>query len=347
MARRVPGVPNTMKIQTLLALAGLLASFAAYADTVVLLNGDRLSGRVVSLEAGKLVFATAYAGELKLPWDQIRNLESDGKVRVQLADGTLLNGQLLTAPDGRARVKVSELVETAPIPIAQVTALNPPMGGDKVKLTGRANLGGTFSRGNTEEDTLHADAEMVARTASNRYTVGGEVNEASTQRVTTASNWRLNMKYDHFFKDKSYFYTVGLFERDTQADLDMRTSLGFGAGRQIFEEERRNLSLEGGLSFVNEDYGTAADQSFPGLRAALKYDQLFWDDKFKFFHTSELLASIDDSADYLLKTRTGVRIPVGKSLNLSTQVNLDYDNLPAPGKDTTDSALLFSVGYGF
>lgn len=218
---------------------------------------------------------------------------------------------------------------------------------DKVKRTGRANLGGTFARGNTEEDTLHVDAEMVARTASNRYTVGGELNEVSKQGATTTSNWRLTMKYDHCFRDKRYSYTVGLFESDTQADLNLRTSLGFGAGWQIFEEARRNLSLEGGLSVVNEDYETAPDQNFPSLRAALKYDQLFWDDRLKFFHASELLASIEDSSDYLIKTRTGIRIPVGKSLNFGTQINLDYDALPAPGKDSTDTALIFSVGYGF
>lgn len=337
---------NTMRLASGVLL-GLLAAGAARADTVVLRNGDRLSGRVVSLEAGKLVFATTYAGEVKLPWNQLRHLESDAKVRVQLADGTLLNGQLLAAPDGRARIKVSDLVETAPIPMEQVMALNPPLDRDKVKMSGHANLGGSFSRGNTEEDTLHADAEMVARTPSNRYTVGGEVNEASQQGVTTTSNWRLGMKYDHFFKDKRYLYTVGLFESDSQADLNLRTSLGFGAGWQLFEDNERNLSLEAGLSLVNEDYELAADQSFPSLRAALKYDQLFWEDRLKFFHASELLASVENSSDYLIKTRTGIRLPVSKAVNLSTQVNLDYDALPAPGKDSTDTALIFSVGYGF
>jgi len=284
---------------------------------------------------------------VKLPWNQLRHLESASRVRVQLADGTLLNGQLLAAPDGRARIRVSDLVETAPIPLERVTALNPPLDRDKVKMTGHANLGGTFSRGNTEEDTLHADAEMVARTPSNRYTVGGEVNEASKQGTTTTSNWRLAMKYDHFFKDKRYFYTVGQFESDAQADLNLRTSLGLGAGWQVFEEARRNLSLETGLSMVNEDYEIAPDQSFPSLRAALKFDQLFWDDRLKFFHTSELLASIENSSDYLIKTRTGIRLPVTRAVNLSTQLNLDYDALPAPGKDSTDTALIFSVGYGF
>ena len=330
-----------------LLLVTMLTAMTAHADTLTLVNGDRLTGRVVSLEAGKLVFTTTYAGDLKLPWAQVRNLESEDKVRVQLSDGNLIHGQLVAAPDGQARVKVSDLMETVPIAIDRLTALNPPQDRDKVKLAGHANLGGTFTRGNTEEDTLHADAEMVARTTTNRYTLGGVINEASSGGSTNTSNWRLAMKYDHFLKEKTYLYATGLFEQDTQAGLNLRTSLGFGAGRQIFEEKHRNLSLEGGLSYVNEDYETPPDQNFPSLRAAIKYDQLFWGDQLKFFHASELLASLEDSSDYLLKSRTGIRMPVGKTLNISTQVNWDFDNLPAPGKKSTDTAMIFSLGYGF
>lgn len=332
--------------KTCLALA-LWASLPAVADTLILDNGDRLTGRVLGLEGGRLEFRTAYAGTLKLPWARVRHLESDEKVRVRLSDGSLLNGRLLAAPDGKLRIRVSELVETAPIPLDRVTAFNPPETPHKVKLAGRANLGGSFVRGNTEEDNLHLDAELVARTPTNRYTLGGEVNEASKAGNNTTSNWRGTMKYDHFLGDKNYLYTTGLFEHDAQADLNLRTSLGFGGGRQFYEGKRRNLSLEGGLSYVNEDYELAPDNSYPSLRAALRYDELFWGDRLKFFHAGDLLMSVEDSGDWLLKTRTGIRVPVAKSLNLSTQVNLDYDNRPAAGKDELDSALIFSVGYGF
>lgn len=336
-----------MQTRPLLILALLAAPLAVSADTLTLDNGDRLTGKVVSLEGASLVFETGYAGRIKLPWARVKHLESDERVRVQLSDGSLLNGQLLPAPGGQVRVKVSELVQTAPIPLDQVTAFNPPLDRDKVKLGGRANLGGSFARGNTEEDNLHLDAEVVARTPTNRYTLGGEVNEASKAGANTTSNWRGTMKYDHFLNEKTYLYATGLFEHDDQADLSLRTSLGVGAGHQFFEEKTRNLFLEGGLSYVNEDYDIAPDDSYPSLRAALKYDQLFWGERLKFFHNSELLMSVQDSGDYLLKTRTGIRVPVAKSLNLSTQVNVDYDNTPAAGKDTTDTALIFSVGYGF
>ncbi|RPJ21290.1 MAG: DUF481 domain-containing protein, partial [Desulfobacteraceae bacterium] len=42
----------------------VLAWGQASADEVWLKNGDRLTGKVVSLDAGTLVFKTSYAGDL-------------------------------------------------------------------------------------------------------------------------------------------------------------------------------------------------------------------------------------------------------------------------------------------
>jgi len=336
-----------LKEYALALWAALAVPGLAGADVVTLKNGDRLTGSIVALEAGQLVLASPYAGKLTLPWAEIAQVESDDKVRVQLADGTLLNGRLLPAPAGQARVKVGEVVETAPFPLQQVTAFNPPTDRHKVKLSGRANLGGTYTSGNSEEKTLHADGELVARTPTNRYTLGGEVNESAKDGTETASNWRLNMKYDHFLADKNYLYAAALMEHDGQAGLNLRTSLGLGAGRQFVESREHNFSLEGGLSYVNEDYDIAPDEGYPSLRAALKYDRMFWDERLQFFLASDLHMSVQDAQDFLLKTRTGLRVPVKKQLNFTGQVNVDYDNTPAPGKDSTDTALIFSVGYGF
>ncbi len=120
---------------------------AVHADSVVMTNGDRLSGQVISMADGQLVFATAFAGEVKIPWDKLRNLQSDTPVRVRLADGSLLIGQLLAAPAGQTRVKAGSLPETEALPLARVSALNPPMDPDKVKLGGHANLVPTDANG--------------------------------------------------------------------------------------------------------------------------------------------------------------------------------------------------------
>jgi hypothetical protein len=51
-----------------------LAAPALHADTVVMKNGDRLTGTTIKLEAGKLTFKAAYADPIALAWDQVASL---------------------------------------------------------------------------------------------------------------------------------------------------------------------------------------------------------------------------------------------------------------------------------
>ena len=85
--------------------------------------------------------------------------------------------------------------------------------------------------------------------------------------------------------------------------------------------------------------------SFPGARLALKYQQALWQKKLTLFHTGDLLLSLESIDDYLYLSRTGVRLPIGDGFSLGAQMSFDYDAIPAAGKDTTDTALIFNLNY--
>ena len=327
-----------------LGLAAFAASSAA-ADTVTLRNGDRLSGTVVKMEADTLWFETAYAGTLKLPWGEVGRIETDAPVRLKLDDSAEFDTRLATSAERELSVQPGGVGEPAPLPLDRVVAINPPRHPDRTVLSGRASLGGSFARGNTEADTLHLDGELVARNQTQRVTLDGELNEASQNGVDTLSNCRVGLKADHFLDERTYAYANTRFDHDGQADLDLRSTLGVGVGRQFVERDDLKFSLEGGLSLVHEDYGVAPDERFPGARAALRYEQGFWGNRLRVFHSSDLLLSLETIEDYLLQTRSGFRVPMGNGLSLGAQVNLDYDAVPATGKDSTDTALLFKLDY--
>ena len=336
---------NTLKHDWKIVAAGCLFTSTALADTVTLLNGDRLSGTLVRLETHTLWLKTPYAGTLKLPWAQVGRIDTDAPVRVRLADGTELDGQLQADRARQVRIRIGSLAETAPLALDRIDAINPPRQGGRTVLSGRASLGGNLTRGNTDAQTLHLDGELVARNASQRVTLDGELNEAGQDGVDTASNWRLGMKYDHFASERTYFYANTRFDHDGQAGLDLRSTLGVGAGRQLFERDDLKLSLEGGLSLVNEDYAHAADTQFPGARFGARYEQTIWQGRLTLFHNSDLLLSLESLDDYLYQSRTGFRVPMGNRFSLGTQVNFDYDAVPAAGKGSADTALLFKLDY--
>ena len=63
--------------RTIVAAALLLLPFSVLADTVVLKNGDRLTGTVNQLAGGKLTVTTSYAGAVTITWDDVSSVKLD------------------------------------------------------------------------------------------------------------------------------------------------------------------------------------------------------------------------------------------------------------------------------
>jgi putative salt-induced outer membrane protein YdiY len=153
------------------------------------------------------------------------------------------------------------------------------------------------------------------------------------------------MKYDHFFTKKWYGYANATGEQDEFKDLDLRVTLGAGAGYQFIESDRTNLSLEAGLSYVNENYIIAEDNSFVAGRWALRFDHFILPKSLQYFLYHTGLQSVEDSDDLILFTQTGFRIPFYKNLNITAQFNWEYDKSPSPGKKESDYTYLLTFGY--
>ncbi|WP_293775661.1 YdiY family protein [uncultured Oxalicibacterium sp.] len=336
---------HVVRASTFVSLLALCT--AAHAATVTLHNGDKISGTLKQMTDDTLVFESGVFGEIKIPFKEVSQLTTDDDVRVQLSDGTALKGQVVVREDDEIRVRSQPAEPAQTISRAQLAAINPPIIDESMKYSGRLDLGGAFNRGNSNDDKLNVNGELVARDIKNRYTLGWELNEASSADVTTTSNRRLLAKYDRFLNAKDYVFVSAKAENDKMADLELRTSLGTGYGRQFIETPQTKLSGELGLNYVKERYYVAPDESFPTLSLGVKYDRKFWDDKLVFFEYLSIDASLEDASDTLVRNRVGFRVPISKGLNLSTQFNLDYDNQPVPGKKKSDRAFIVSIGYGF
>ena len=230
---------------------------------------------------------------------------------------------------------------------SDLARLNPPVIDPSVKYSGRATLGGTFNQGNSSDEMLNLDAELVARTPDKRYAINMAVNEARAFGFTTASRRLLTAQHDIFLSQKNYVFVNARAQSDVLADLNMRTSLGTGYGRQIIENTATKLSAEVGVSYVSEKYEIAPDRSYPALSLALNYEHKFFNNALVFFNNTHLTGSRHESASTLVTNKLGFRLPIANGLNLTTQFNLAYDSSPPTGIKPTDSSLIFGVGYVF
>lgn len=87
------------------ALAALIlvlafSSQVSQADQIVLSNGDRLTGKVVSKAEDRLKFHTEYAGDINVDWKDVVSIATDDPVTVLSPGGELRTGRLEKTPSG-------------------------------------------------------------------------------------------------------------------------------------------------------------------------------------------------------------------------------------------------------
>ena len=338
-----------MKLRRLLLSCLLLLVFfsSSLADTVLLKNGDRITGKVMGLENNKLTLNTAFAGKIMILWSEVATLETDAPVRLILESESAVVSQLTASGSGQVAVTLPEAKNPLTISLSQVALINPPPSGPAVKLSGRINTGINISDGNTQTQSVSLDGELVARSKINRFTIGATYQRDEDDGEKTADNSSGYIKYDHFLSEKWYLLANVTGTQDDFKDLNLRTDAGVGVGYQFWETDRRNLSLEAGLSYVNEDFIEAEDEDFSAGRWAVDFDQLLWDSPVQFFHGHEGLVSIEDTNDLIIRSRTGVRVPVYKGLTSAIEVRWEWDNSPAEDQENSDTDYMFSLGYSF
>lgn len=311
------------------------------ADQITLSNGDRLTGTVQRLSGGKVVIETDYAGEIPVDLKSITSIVTEGEMTVVLDDDTRTFGRL--SGDGE-RLQVAG--DTGPIDAGRVTSILPGrVTGDEWKVSGRINVGASDSSGNTEVTRIHGDAEVIARKARNRYTLGGRGNYASDRDTETESNATAYAKYDRFLTEKWYLYANTSFENDKFKDLRLRSTLGVGTGYQFFDTPRTILSLEGGIDYVHTDFYTQPTDDYPAARVSTRFAYWLWQDILQFFHDNSVYMSLQASEDAFARTQTGLRFPLRNNFLATAQLNLDWDGNPAPGRDSIDQTVILSLGY--
>ena len=330
-------------MRIIFALASTFAAANAGADEVRLTNGDRITGKLVELVDGKLSIETDYAGTVKIDWNEVESFSTDGPVYLKI-DDNVIRATVSEAESGTATLESGDLLTTGSIELSRLKTMSyEPK--PAVKVSGNINIGASSTSGNTNTDQFHGDVEVVARSEKNRVILIGEANKGKTDGEETESNWLAYLGYDHFLTEKWYAYASASAENDKFKDINLRTTLGAGAGYQFFETERTNLAMELGLSYVNTDYIDIADSDYPAARWAMSFRQKLFESKIEFFNVDSLHVAVDDSDNLFLRTRTGFRFPLVERMHSTIQYNYDYDDNPAPGRVKADKAWLFTLGY--
>ncbi len=315
-----------------LAAALALSAAAAQADTVTLLNGDRLSGKVLHKSGDVLTFETTYAGKIKIRWSEVRMLTTDAPVGVML-EGESEPHRIVLAPGS-----------VDPGRIAYLNPL-PEESGRGVTYKGRVALAALAVRGNSSNSSLHGEGEFKARAKDYRYGLTAKVDQAKDTGQTVTSNWRASGHYDYFLAPKRFVYGRGFAERDRFRDIKLRTSAGGGYGWQLYDTDRTRFSVRAGVDAVSIKHNDDSSESYPALGWGLHYSHRLWPRKVELFHNQEGFWNLRHTERVTLHTSTGLRIPLSSGMTANAQLDLDWERTPPPGVKAVDTTWLLGLGY--
>ena len=333
-------------------LAAVLAlTSPAAADEVIFLNGDRLTGKIVSAAGGKLVLKTDAAGEITIDLAQVRTFSSDDPVRLRVGEKAQVDSKIAPGPAaGEVQAQMTPDTPPQPLPITDITAINVP----SLEWTGSLALNGLFTSGNSETTQIGFTSRLGKRWESDRLTLGadyayGRQEDQDTGEESTTTDYGMAFaKYDHFFTRKFYVYGLVKLEHDGVADLELRFAPSVGVGYQWFEGPTFNLLTEAGIGWVYERYENDRENDFIAGRLAYAVDWSPIPGRLKLYHTLEYLPSLEDfTEDYLLNIVAGIRATVYKGFFADFRVEWSHDNTPAPGRKKDDTRIIVGVGWEF
>ena len=333
-----------------IVLAIVLAT-AVQADEVVIKNGDRLRGEVVSMTGGKLLLKTSYAGNVTIDWGKVSRMTTDRLFEVTLGNENALKGKLVTSPKGRFIAVKPDQVSTMTIFSFDEIKKLEPVKEKGWEFTGRLNLGLNIETGNTEKQNFHFEGNAEIANLPHRIKLFAESTVETNNNVRTDDKQFFNGSYSYFLTKKWFLFTDTRFHRDQFADLTAFGILSVGPGYQFWRSYEKNLSISLGPGYAIQQYSTGQSfldgnkkRQFPASVWSMDFDIWLFKQSLQFFHHNSGAVNLKDSDAWGLRTRTGLRVPLFWKLFANFQYNFSYTNQPADGKVRDDGQFITGLG---
>jgi len=261
-----------MKCKQLLTIfvCAFAMAFTARADTILLKNGDHLTGTVEVSDGKDVTFKTDFAGEIKITWASVQEVKTDKAIYVVTPDKRTVSGTVST--DGTNLIVHTANNGTVQVPMAQVTvvrssdleaayekSLHPSlMEGWK----GGVNLGFAIARGNSETTNLTTGFAADRKTLTDELTLYESSLYTSNDQPgggVTANSILAGAKYDHNISKRLFVFVSADYNTDELQDLNLRQIYSGGLGMHVINTPTTTFDVLAGANYTRETYGGGAD----------------------------------------------------------------------------------------
>ena len=330
------------------------------ADQVLLENGDRLTGTIVSSDLETMSLTTEFLGKVQIKWGAVEALTADQVLYVAAKGGQVLVGtvstsgesfQVKTAESGLVTVSKSSVEslrsESAQAAYkAEIERLRDPSLLDL--WSGNLDAGLSLAQGNAEATNFSSTLRTERKTTRDKISIYATSLFArdSTSGVseTTANAIRGGTQYDINLSDRLFSFGFIDLEFDEFQNLDLRNVLGGGLGWRIRDTEQTSFSLLFGGSFNQEFFsGDVTRRAAEVVLGEELSHQLFGgtslSEKLVFY------PNMSESGEFRIQFDTSISTEVGKGFAWHVTFSDRFLSNPLPDLEKND--ILFATGVRF
>jgi hypothetical protein len=315
----------------------------AFADQLVMKNGDVITGEVKKVEDNKIFIAPAYASEFSVDLAEVVSIEAEKVYEVELEDGTEVNAQFAGATDDGQQTLIVDDAEVN-VSVAQVAVAAPPQA--YYERVSHVDLNMTWNDGNTNDKTNLLFADTQLRLGDHRHLAELTIARDETNDISTKEQDLLRYTYNWLFNEPWFLGMVASYERDPIKDLSYRFTMGPLVGRDIFNDSRKFLTFGIGLGYSAQKLGGESDGGAASLWH-LTYEHKFREGALAFFHNQNMSYQFYGENNLIVRTKTGFRFDILKNLYTSVAYQWDYETEPAPNTKDFDTTLAIGLGAKF
>jgi putative salt-induced outer membrane protein YdiY len=250
---------------SLAACLGFPAFARPKTDVLVMKNGDRFTCQVKSLSAGVLKVELDYVdGTISVDWLKVARLESSISFLVQLQDGSIYSGKVIT-PEAISGTPVkieikTEEGESVLVEKAKVVNVNQLSDTFLKRWYGNATLGSSYAKGNSTTQ-YNLSGELGYRQARWGGLLDLNSNLTSSSGASASTRNQLDLSAYRLLSRTNYFVagSAGFLQSSVQ-EIQSQTILAGTFGRFLKNTNRVHLILHGGPGWLRTLYNATSSE---------------------------------------------------------------------------------------
>lgn len=345
----MPNCRNNKRWLGVLALGCLFALATSAQTNVILLlkNGDRLAGTVLSEDTNHIIFATSWAKELTVPLSAIEKREASTNVVIVATPSMTTNAPALTAKPASAPATTLAVVKVA-TPPAPPPAPSAPKKWKASVQVGTDLLFGAVDRQlyNGVLNFTYAEPYKSDPKKFFRAIFDYRVDYGKTEGVKSTDRMNSSIKVDFDVGKRLYLYTLATVGYDDIRLIDWEYQAGPGVGYHLFAEPKFVMNTEVGLNYQEQDRAQGDDVKNAYGRLA---EDVTWkiSDRVTFSHKFEIFPNLQDTGEFRSRMEATVSFKLMQNLSLNiTAIDL-YDTSPALSVNNNELQIRSTVGVNF